>query len=167
MHMRQLIVDKNDVVIGLKERDALEPGDIYRVAALWLRDSNGNILMAQRAFTKKIDPGVWGPAVAGTVEEGEEYDGNIVKEMTEEIRLRVTMDDLKKGPKLYIKGRKNDYFLQWYFYTIGKPAENFMIQKDEVVQVKWFSPAELKQVIHARPHEFTYATPQWIGVLLP
>ncbi len=165
--MRQVIVDKNDTAIGLKERDMLEPGDIYRVAVLWLTDLKNNVLMAQRAFTKKIDPGVWGPAVAGTVEESEEYDDNIVKEIAEEIGLRVTTNDLKKGPKLYIEGRRNDYFQQWYFYTIDKPAEDFAIQKDEVVQVRWFSPDELKQAVKTRPDEFVYAIPQWIDILLP
>ena len=81
------IVDENDNIIAQKERANIKPEDIYRVAALWVTNSKGDILLAQRALSKKHDPGKWGPAVAGTVEERETYRANIIKETSEEIGL--------------------------------------------------------------------------------
>lgn len=68
---RIIVVNDQDEIIGLKERDTLVQADIYRVAALWVVNSAGDILLAQRKFTKTHDPGKWGPAVAGTVDEGD------------------------------------------------------------------------------------------------
>jgi len=55
-----IMVDKNDNVVGSKERDSVGSGDIYRTSALWVTNSGGDILVAQRAFKKKNDPGKWG-----------------------------------------------------------------------------------------------------------
>lgn len=156
------IVDENDNAIGDRERFQLIPGDIYRVSALWLTNSRGDILMAQRSFAKKNSPGKWSAAVAGTVESDENYNTNIVKEIEEEIGLSLSIKDLIKGPKIFIKGMHNDFFAQWYFYTIDKPAEEFKIQPDEVRQVEWFSRDGLMEAFNTRPHDFVQSTPQWI-----
>ena len=79
--MQIQIVDKNDTVIGTKERDEIDySSDIYRVSALWLTNSNGQALIAKRAMAKKNSPGKWGPAVAGTLETDETYETNIYKD---------------------------------------------------------------------------------------
>ena len=135
------VVDENDEIIGHKERESLELEDIYRVSALWITNSQGQILLAQRAFTKSHDPGKWGPAVAGTVEEGESYDQNITKEASEELGL-INVEFIK-ADKIRAKTKYN-YFLQWYRLVIDKPVENFKIQKQEVEQVKWFDRQELE-----------------------
>ncbi len=164
--MRIVIVDKDDNIIGSRERDELLPSDIYRVSALWLTNSKGEILIAQRAFTKKKDPGNWGPAAAGTLEEGEDYDSNIVKEIAEELGLSVALEDLKRRPKMLLHGRGNDYFTQWYFLCLDKPAEEFIIQKDEVAQVKWYSADKLQKEFAEHPEKFLYAMPQYLPIFL-
>ena len=48
-----VIVNENDEIIGSKERGTLNQSDIYRVSALWIQNSKGEILLAQRSFNKK------------------------------------------------------------------------------------------------------------------
>ncbi len=91
------IVDSNDNPIGAKHRQDKQYDDIYRVAALWLTDSiTGDVLLAQRKWTKKNNPGKWAAAVSGTVEPNETYEINIVKEIEEEIGL-TAMEDMEKS----------------------------------------------------------------------
>ena len=97
---RYLIVDCTDTVIGVKPRNAISPEDIYRVSALWVTNSKGGILLCRRSLSKEHDPGKFGSAVAGTVEEGEEYYSNIIKEAKEEIGL--TEVPFRKGPHLFV-----------------------------------------------------------------
>jgi isopentenyl-diphosphate Delta-isomerase len=148
---RITIVNDQDEVIGHKERSTLVKEDIYRVAALWITNSEGDILLAQRQLSKRHDPGKWGPAVAGTVDEGETYESNIIKEAEEEIGLKDIKPTL--GPKRRISNEDN-YFCQWYKLTTDKPAEDFTIQEEEVKQVKWFSKAELQKELQERPYNF-------------
>lgn len=165
MSSKIIIVDKNDNIIASKERESLEVRDIYRVSALWLKNSKGEILLARRALSKSHSPGKWGPAVAGTLEEGETYKTNIIKETEEEIGLKNVK--FKKGPKSKIKlaGRLR-YFLQWYTAEINNPAEEFKIQESEVAKVRWFTRNELKKKLQENPSEFIYSVDQWIGLFL-
>lgn len=148
---RIVIVNNQDEMIGHKERHSLEQGDIYRVAALWITNSQGDILLAQRKFTKSHDPGKWGPAVAGTVDEGETYDSNIVKEAEEEVGLKDIKPTL--GPKRRIRDQYN-YFCQWYTLKIDKPAEDFVIQEDEVERIKWFGREEFKEELRLHADKY-------------
>ncbi|MDB5264727.1 MAG: isopentenyl-diphosphate delta-isomerase, isopentenyl-diphosphate delta-isomerase [Parcubacteria group bacterium] len=164
--MRIPVVDRNDIQIATKERDNLEPGDFYRVSALWLTNSKREILLAQRALSKENSPGKWGPAVAGTVEEGETYDVNIVKEISEEIGIFVSIDQLRRGPKLFIHTTEKGFFDQWYFYTVDLSLEEFVIQEDEVAQIRWVSQDVLEKWYAEHPEEFLSNTSQWLPQLL-
>ena len=146
-----IIVNEHDEPIGLKERGTLEPMDMYRVTALWLTNSQGDILLAQRSFSKINDPGIWGPAVAGTVEEGETYESNILKETEEEIGL--TGISFTKSTYQLREGR-NRHFTQWFTAVADKELAAFTIQKEEVEQIKWFSRKELTEELLNHPEKY-------------
>ena len=74
------IVNEQDEIIEYKDRNDRSPEEITRITSLWLGNEKGEVLLAQRAFNKKTSPGLWGPAAAGSVEKGETYDSNIIKE---------------------------------------------------------------------------------------
>jgi isopentenyl-diphosphate delta-isomerase len=149
--MKIVIVNENDEIIGSKERDAIVKGDIYRVSALWITNSAGQILLAQRAYNKKHNPGKWGPAVAGTVEVGEDYDDNIIKEAEEELGLKNI--NPKKVTKVRRRG-EHDYFCQIYSAVVDKNLDEFKIQKSEVENIKWMSREELAASMENDPENY-------------
>ena len=144
------IVDENDVVIGMKERDALVPGDICRVSALWLTNSRGEVLIARRALEKKSSPGLWSCAVAGVVDGDETYEENMIRETQEEIGLTLLPEELTLG----IKERRSRVFLQWYFATKDVAISDLTLQKEEVMGARWISLQELNAWMRESPHEF-------------
>lgn len=162
MDSKIIIVDKNDKTIAHKERESLKQSDIYRVSALWITNRKGEILLARRALSKSHSPGKWGPAVAGTVEEGETYYSNIIKEAKEELGLENIKP--KAGPKIRVAKNYN-YFCQWYLLEIDKPADEFEIQKSEVEELKWISEGQLLKQIQTNPDNFVEAMKEWIKEL--
>lgn len=157
-----IIVDDEDNIVGYKDRDKIDwKKDIYRVSALWLTNSKGEILLAQRSKNKTKDPGTWGPAAAGTVEKGESYEENIIKEMEEEIGLASA--SLKLGPKVRISSPRN-YFTQWYIAKADKEANEFKVQKEEVEQVKWFSVDFLVKDVKENPSRYIPSMPKILKV---
>ena len=147
-----IVVDEEDNVVGVELRGVVdERGLRYRVSALWLRNSEGDVLLARRAYTKTHYSGRWGPAVAGTVDEGESYEENIVKEAGEELGL--TGVDMKKGPKTKTSGKYNN-FTQWFVGVVDESVSFFKIQEEEVVEIKWFSVDELREMMRENPDEF-------------
>lgn len=151
---RIIIVNDQDEIIGYKERGTVQLEDIYRVSALWVTNSHGDILLAQRSFSKKHHPGGWGPAVAGTVDEGESYEENIVKEAAEEIGLKDIKPQKSKKVRVTLETGDHNHFTQWYTLVVDKPAEAFTIQREEVEQVKWFKRDELQQELREHPERY-------------
>jgi len=148
--MRIPIVNEQDEVIGYKDRYDRNLVDITRTTGLWVTDEQGNILLAQRALDKKHSPGLWGPAVAGTVEEGETYESNIIKEADEELGLKNIKPIL--GTK-FLRETSHKYFSQWF--TLIIPRDTILkVEVREVAQIKWFTKDELDNVLKENPEMF-------------
>ncbi len=158
-----LVVNEEDNIINSKERGTLNQEEIYRVSALWIKDSKEQILLARRAYAKKKDPGMWEPAVAGTVEEGETYESNIIKKAEEELGL----DNIKleKGPKHRVKGKHN-HFTQWFILCVDKDINDFKVKEDEVAEIRWFSKDKILKLIKNNPKEVIEALKKNINLLL-
>ena len=159
--MKITIVNKHDEIVGAKNRGELSDGDIYRVSGLIVKNSKGEMLLAQRAFTKDHDPGKWGPAVAGTVEEGETYESNIIKEAEEELGIKGVA--FKMGPKERIARRYN-YFAQWFIAHLDWDIADFKIRKVEVEAVKWISEDDLKKELQSHPESYLSNVPRYFEI---
>lgn len=163
--MKAQIVNENDEVIGLKERDMIDhQNEIYRVTSLWLTNPKGEILLAHRSPEKRNDPNTWGPAVAGTIEEDENYDENIYKEAMEEIGLEGV--EFTKGPKTRVNFPR-DYFCQWYFADVDRDIDSFVMQPEEVDELKWISMEDFLEDLSKNPGNYVPAMPQIIDQLFP
>ncbi len=159
MKPKVIMVDENDIETGLAGRDEWEQGAIHRVSALWLSNSKGEILLAKRALVKKHAPGKWGCAAAGTIEEGETYDTNIIKETEEEIGVTLTLDQLTRGEKLLMGPPENRRFIQWYMGTADVPVESLKLQEDEVSEARWVPYDELITWMKQKPEDFVKTLP--------
>lgn len=145
------VVNENDEIIGYTNREDRNPEDITRITSIWVTDENGKMLLQQRKFTKKINPGKWAPAVSGTLEEGETYESNAYKEMEEEIGVKgVPLTFVKK---IYGIGGGGKRFLQIYEAIISKD-QKLTAQEDEVEELKWFTKDELIKALEERPDDF-------------
>ncbi len=146
------IVDREDNLIGYKPRDEVTPNDIYRVSACWIKDELWNILLAQRAFTKKHNPWKWWPAVAWTNEAGETYRSNIIKEIKEEINIDIQESDLILWPKKF-KNEDRSYFGQWFLLTYRGDKSVIKPEAWAVEQLKRYTSQELEDLITNHPQD--------------
>jgi isopentenyl-diphosphate Delta-isomerase len=145
------IVDEDDHIIEYVERSERKPDQRYRVAALWITNSRGDILIAQRHRSKKHHPLLWWPAVAGTVEKDESYLENIIRETTEEIGISWITPTL--GPKTQTTSGYL-HFTQWFTVIFDKKIEEFSPARDEVESLRWISPEALKKEFTKFPENF-------------
>ena len=158
------IVDNQDSPIGSKSRTDIDVEDIYRVSALWLTDTETNkVLIAQRKLTKKNDPGKWSTAAAGTVEVGETYEGNMAKEIAEELGIKSL--ELAKGPKQFIEDARNKFFCQWFLASVNASEIELILQEDEVEAVQWVSEEWLKEDVNRHPQKYPLYLPASLQIL--
>ncbi|MBP6931622.1 MAG: NUDIX domain-containing protein [Candidatus Pacebacteria bacterium] len=149
--MKIPVVNEQDEIIGYKDRLDRSPEDIIRITSIWITDENGDILMQQRKFNKKNNPGKWSAAVAGTVEESETYESNAYKEMEEEIGVSDVPLTISK--KLYGETAGGKRFLQIYTAKFSKDKK-LTAQENEVEQLKWFTKEELLRELKENPNDF-------------
>ena len=154
-----IVVDKNDHIIWHIPRHERKPNDIFRVSALWIHNSKGDILLAQRQKNKESNPNKWSAAAAGTNAEGETYESNIYKEAEEEIGLTGVIFE----PRMKIDRTDGEFpfFCQWYSCTIDREIDDFRIQQEEVQDLRWWPKEELKKAIQETPELFTKTMPKY------
>jgi isopentenyldiphosphate isomerase len=158
------IVDVNDNLIGHKPRHEIDyTKDIYRSACIWIEDLQGKVLLAQRSHAKDKDPGLWGPAAAGTVDQGETYESNAYKELEEEIGL--TGVTLTTKAKIWV-GLPRKQFIQSFKGVCDWPVEKFVLQAEEVEAVKWISKHDLVQDVKANPNKYIPSMTEWIKLFI-
>lgn len=149
--MKIPIVNEQDEIIEHKESKDRDPKtEIARTSAIWLMNENGEVLISKRAKTKKLHPNLWSSSVTGVNEEGETYESNIIKEVKEELGF-----DLGKFTTLY-KELINDervFFVQHFLAKIPKDTK-FILQDEEVEEVRWISVSDLKDWFTKSPEDF-------------
>lgn len=128
---------------------------IHRVAVLWLQNENGELLMAQRAFGKIADPGVWGPSATGHIDEGESVIDALKREAEEELSLYRA----KYDPKFLFEvdfdhpdGEKRVF----YIYVAKVPrniSDTLTLQTEEVAAVRWASIDEIREIMRNNVQE--------------
>lgn len=156
------IVDTTDREIWAKAWGQVLTSDIYRVSALWIVNSQNEVLIAQRQFTKKRHPWLWGVSIAWTVEVWETYESNIHKEAFEELWLENISPVC--WPKLF-SHKEYTYFIQLYFLRLDKKIEEFILQQQEVASIKWVHMDDLRKKIQENPWDFTPSTYKWFQAL--
>ena len=122
---------------------------------MWVLNGEGAVLLAQRKWNKKNDPGKWGPGASGTVEPNETYDETMIREMAEE--LGADGSALRKREKLFVKrgSHGHTFFCQLYDIVIDWPIERFTIQTSEVETIRWFTVDEIRCMLADDPMQFT------------
>lgn len=159
------IVDEKDEIIDHIERADLDY-TIHRnrSASCWVIDGKGNVLIAQRSFNKKFDPGKWSESVGGTVDKDMSYRQTIEKEIGEELGIDVDSFRLIELEKQYVDGTER-YFVQWYYMVVNKPIDFFTVQKEELEQVAWISIDDLKNDVDKNPDKYISDMKQMLVVL--
>jgi 8-oxo-dGTP pyrophosphatase MutT (NUDIX family) len=146
------IVDENDIIIWYKTKEDIDYSkEFNRNSGLRLINSHWEILIAQRAQSKRFNPGKRWPAVAGTVEQGETYEDNMIKEMQEElwlINIPITL-----WPKIKHEWASK-YIWQRFLAQVEKDISAFKVLRREIAAIKWISRKELIEDAKIHPENY-------------
>ena len=155
------LVNEADEVIGVKPRADLIKSDIVRISGLWIENSKGQVLLAQRSFKKKIGPGQWGPAAAGTVESDETYLSNIIKEAEEEIGLTGFTPTVVGKRTLLESDGNYGRIITFFKAVVDKTIQDFTFDREEVAAIKWVNKQSVLADVKAHPAKYTPSAFLW------
>lgn len=143
------LYDRNRNIIGEHIRGEELPDNGYHlVVHVWIKNSKGQYLIAQRSASRKQNPLMW-ECQGGSVLQGESSIQGAVREAKEEVGITL---DINKGKFVFSKVRDvvagtkfNDIIDVWLFEYDGAISLRHATT-DEVAQVKWLYPKEIMEL---------------------
>jgi isopentenyl-diphosphate Delta-isomerase len=134
------VVNEQDLVLGQASKEEIEAKSlICRVAFIMLANDDGELLLHQRAATKRAYPLYWSGAAAGHLKAGESYMECALREVKEEIGLTVDLEDVGH---FYSEA---DREMVAVFLGSCSDLTDLKIEPMEVEKVEFFSPERLEQ----------------------
>ena len=145
--------------------EAHKNGWFHNTVHVWLYTSDKKILLQKRALTKKVFPGLWDISVAGHIAAGEEITTAALREVYEEIGLKLSITDLTKiGTRIHMvthnNGIQDNEHHHVFIAELKAKIETLKIQTEEVDAIKLFDLSILlntekhKNILLSRFHEY-------------
>ncbi|HEV2329116.1 MAG TPA: NUDIX domain-containing protein [Verrucomicrobiae bacterium] len=148
------IVNERDEVIGRAPRSEVHArGLLHRAVHVLVFNSRGEIFLQKRSVKKDRQPGVWDSSCSGHVDSGEDYDQTAVRELGEEIGLK-----LNAPPERLFKidaCAETDAEFVWVYWC--KSEGPFQLDPEEIEQGNWFMPGRVLNWTMEKPGEFATA----------
>lgn len=112
----------------------------WEVGVFIVNDKN-EILLQKRSPNKRFSPNKWAPC-AGHVISGETQDSTAIREVEEELGIKLSPGDLRILEEREVLKLESHSRLTRMYYVIYN-GNDFTIQTEELSEVKWFNIDEL------------------------
>ena len=130
-------------------------GDWHRAAHVWIVNSKGQLLIQKRSANKDSYPNMWHISAAGRVSAGEDTVTAAIREIEEELGIKVSPKQLEKlftakskdvlNDGKYFNNEFDDVFLA--HIDLNPSMINF--QKSEIAEVKYIDFKELERLLRS------------------
>lgn len=148
------VVNERDNVIDRKPRSEVHRlGLLHRAVHVLVFNSRGQIFLQKRSMKKDRQPGLWDSSASGHVDSGENYDATAVREVREEIGLKLEKPSVRLF-KIAACPETDQEFVWVYRCENDGPFE---LNRDEIERGDWFSAEEVSRWIDEKPEEFASA----------
>ena len=148
------IVNERDEVIGQAPRKEVHARGLWhRAVHVLVFNSRGEVFLQKRSMLKDTAKGKWDSSTSGHVDSGEHYGATAVRELGEEIGLKVS----QVPERLFkIDARKET---GWEFCWIYRCTSEgpFTLHPEEIETGAWFTPDAVTKWVSEKPQDFASA----------
>lgn len=140
------IYDRNRKKTGYTKfrKEKLTDDEYHLVVRVWIVNSSGDILLSQRG-AKKRGPYLW-ECTAGSALSGEDSIKAINREVSEELGINLENDNGIR--MLNVRRDAHHDFYEIWLYRKDISLDEIKIDGKEVINVKWVTISELKDMIN-------------------
>lgn len=165
------ICDENNNLLNIQKMksEAHKDGLWHRAAHIWIYNSQGEVLLQLRASEKLLYPDTWDISAAGHVSAGEDPVISGLRELEEEIGLKVEKEALnfwmiRKTPSIF-REIKNNEFYYVYFLKFDGDSSQLKLQVEEVQQIQFFAIDKIEDELKTNPGKYTPHGDYWLEAL--
>ncbi|MBC8096441.1 MAG: NUDIX domain-containing protein [Akkermansiaceae bacterium] len=148
------IVNERDEVVGQSPRREVHAQKLlHRAVHVLVFNSRGQLFLQKRSMIKDMSPGLWDSSASGHLDSGEDYDSCAVREVWEEIGLK-----LAQPPERILRIEACAETGQEFVWVYRCESEGpFTLHPEEIERGDWFTPEEITRWIAERPQDFAPA----------
>ncbi len=128
----------------LEKNEAEKQHKWHCTAHIWIVNPKGELLLQRRSPYKKTLPNMWDISAAGHVRTGETVIEGGIREMYEELGVKITADQLILINKN--KSYTNQHLQTEFLVKLDIPIKDFVFNDKEVVEVKYIPYQELAEM---------------------
>ena len=148
------VVNERDEVVGQSPRSEVHRrGLLHRAVHVLVFNSRGEVFLQKRSMTKDSHPGAWDSSASGHVDSGEDYDPCAVREVWEEIGLKLNSPP-QRIMRIEACADTDQEFLWVYRCESEGP---FTLHPEEIERGDWFATDEVSRRVAESPQEFAPA----------
>ncbi|MBQ8093457.1 MAG: NUDIX domain-containing protein [Clostridia bacterium] len=119
------------------------PQGLYHIGVhIWPINHSGSFLIQKRADNVQWKPGIWA-ATGGSAVSGEEPLTAAIRELHEELGISAAPEDMH----LLFRMRRTISFCSVYSIRVDRPEDEFVLQKEEVAEVRWCTIPRMMHMI--------------------
>ncbi len=148
------VVNERDEAIGQAPRKEVHARGLrHRAVHVLVFNARGEVFLQKRSMIKDTAKGKWDSSASGHLDSGETYDACAVREMREEIGLRL----LRPPQRLFkIDARPET---GWEFCLVYRCESDgpFVLHPDEIETGDWFAPEAVTKWVNEQPADFASA----------
>jgi isopentenyldiphosphate isomerase len=145
-----VVNERDEVVRRATRREVHANGWWHRAVHVLVFDAAGRVFLQRRSMRKDLSPGKWDSSCSGHLEAGEDYDVAAVRELNEEIGLRVAT-----APERWFRIDACEP-TTWEFVWVYRLRHDGPLRLDpsEIETGEWVAPKEISRWLAARPDDF-------------
>ena len=148
------VVNELDEVVGKRPRSEVHRlGLMHRAVHVLVFNARGEVFLQKRSMSKDRQPGLWDSSASGHLDSGEAYDACAIRELREEIGLRLDAPPLRLF-KLSAS-IETDQEHVWIYRC--KAEGPFTLHPEEIETGGWFTPERVNVWMKDKPEEFASA----------
>lgn len=158
-----ILVTKNDEPVGSMEKlEAHKLALLHRAFSIFIFNSNGEMLLQQRAMNKYHSPGLWSNACCSHPQPGEVTIDAAARRLKEELGIET---ELQKQFHFIYKTEFENGLTENEFDHVFTGVYNFALEinKDEVKDICYKPMNEIKESLQLQPQKFT----AWFKIAFP
>ena len=148
------IVNERDEVTGQAPRKEVHArGLLHRAVHVLVFNARGEVFLQKRSLKKDTARGKWDSSSSGHVDSGENYDACAVRELREELGLKISAP-LQKLFKVEARQETGWEFCWIYRCESEGP---FVLHPEEIETGDWFAPDAVTKWVNEKPQDFASA----------
>jgi isopentenyldiphosphate isomerase len=146
------VVNERDEVIDRKtRREVHATGLRHRAVHVLVFDGAGRVFLQKRSMLKDLSPGLWDSSCSGHLDSGEGYDAAAVRELGEEIGVKV-----ESAPERWFRieaCEQTGWEFVWVYRIRGYDGL-VTVDEKEIQYGEWVAPVEVTARVARRPEDF-------------